>query len=357
MGATLNGWRSRVVVSLVTSAVVALGLSPSAAWSSAEARTEQPVGAERAVTGKAYGFTAGGPILTMSDATLARQLDASVAAGGTWLRMPMSWLAAEPSQGDLDWSRLDRVVDAARSRGLKVLGVLGGTPPWANASGSAAAPPEDPATFGAFARAAAQHFKGRVRTWEVWNEPNFSAFFTGTPEDYAALLVQAHDGVTRAQPRAKIVLGGLARYLLGRSERPATFLEDVYAAGAGPYFDVLGVHPYVQAGFSEADEQLVWQEVSDARQVMRDAGDRKRKVWVTEVGWSTWLAGWTQVRAADQAMSLLARATSTKWLGLTILYSIQDRGANIAAVHDNYGSLLTASGDRKVLFDRLVAGQ
>lgn len=304
---------------------------------------------------KAYGFTAGAPILTLSDAALAAQLDASVAAGGKWLRMPMSWLVAEPERGDLDWSRLDRVVDAARLRGLKVLGVLGGTPAWASTSGSAAAPPDDPADFGAFAGAAARHFSGRVRTWEVWNEPNYDSFFTGSPEDYAGLLAQAHDAVTAEQPRATIVLGGLARYVVGRSERPSVFLEGVYDAGGGPHFDVLGVHPYVQASMGDADVVTVWAEVSDARRVMRARGDRKRKVWVTEVGWSTWLAGWTQERAADQALALLSRAASTRWLGVTIMYSIQDRRANITSVHDNYGSLLTASGAHKVLFERLAA--
>lgn len=304
---------------------------------------------------KAYGFTAGAPILTLSDVALATQLDASVEAGGKWLRMPMNWLVAEPERGAFDWSRLDRVVEAARDRGLKVLGVLGTTPAWASASGSPTAPPDDPEDFGTFAEAAARHFKGRVRNWEVWNEPNFRSFFTGSAADYAELLEQAHDAVTSVQRRATIVLGGLARSLIGRSQAPASFLAEVYAAGGGPHFDALGVHPYVQAALAEADEVTVWNEVADARRVMRQQGDRRRKVWVTEVGWSTWLAGWTQQRAADQATALLARAASTRWMGLTILYSIQDRRANIAAVHDNYGSLLTASGNRKVLFDRLAS--
>lgn len=352
MGKIVDGRLPRAVVTLVVVALLTLGspVPPDAAQAQASA--------DRApVSTKAYGFTAGAPILTMSDAALASQLDASVEAGGTWLRMPMSWLVAEPSQGVFDWTRLDRVVEAARSRGLKVLGVLGGTPAWASASGSPAAPPTDPALFGAFAGAAARHFKGRVRHWEVWNEPNFNAFFTGSAADYADLLAQAHGAVKQVQRRSKIVLGGLARYLLGRSARPATFLQEVYDAGGGPHFDVLGVHPYVQAALAGADEVTVWREVEDARRVMRDEGNRKRKVWVTEIGWSTWLAGWTQARAADQAIALLERASSTRWLGVTILYSIQDRRTNITAVHDNYGSLLTASGGRKILFDRLAAGR
>ncbi len=352
----MEGERTRRCSIVGTLVVLVLLLTSGGA--AAGDRTTTGARAERAAAeprAKAYGFTAGAPVLTMSDAVLATQLDASVEAGGRWLRMPMSWLVAEPERGELDWSRLDRVVDAARDRGLKVLGVLGSTPAWASASGSPTSPPDDPEDFGAFATAAARHFKGRVRNWEVWNEPNFRSFFTGSATDYAALLEQAHDAVTSVQRRATIVLGGLARSQFGRSQAPASFLAEVYAAGGGPHFDVLGVHPYVQAAWAEADEVTVWNEVQDARRVMRQQGDRQRKVWVTEVGWSTWLAGWTQQRAADQATALLARAESTRWMGLTIMYSIQDRRANITAVHDNYGSLLTASGDRKVLFDRLAS--
>jgi len=350
VGKIVCGRFPRALTIVFVTALMAMGCPTAPGGAQAAALDRSPAAT------KAYGFTAGAPILTMSDTSLAAQLDATVEAGGKWLRMPMSWVVAEPAQDVFEWTRLDRVVDAARSRGLKVLGVLGSSPPWASASGSPTAPPDDPSDFGAFAGAAARHFHGRVRNWEVWNEPNFDAFFTGSTADYAALLKQAHGAIKQVQPRSTVVLGGLARYLLGRSERPATFLEEVYDAGGGPHFDVLGVHPYVQAAFAEADEVTVWREVNGARRVMRDQGDRGRKVWVTEVGWSTWLAGWTQARAADQAIGLLERAASTRWLGVTIFYSIQDRRPNPAAVHDNYGSLLTASGAQKILFDRLTAG-
>lgn len=344
MGRRLTGL---VVVTAACAALLSGALPPSSAAVPGAPPEAGPV------TSKAYGFTAGSPVLTLSDDVLARQLDASVEAGGRWLRMPMNWLVAEPSRGVFDWTLLDRVVDEARSRGLRVLGVLGGTPAWASSSGSAAAPPDDPADFGAFATAAARHFKGRVRAWEVWNEPNHSSFFRGSAEQYAGLLAQAHDGVTAVLPKATIVLGGLARFAAGRATRPADFLADVYAAGGGADFDVLGLHPYVQAALSQADEATVWDQVAEARAVMRRAGDRRRRVWFTEVGWSTWLAGWSQSRAADSAVALLQRADATRWIGVTVLYTIQDRGSNPSSVYDNYGALLTASGERKELFDRL----
>lgn len=342
----------RVRLASVAMLVLALG-HPAAAWSSDQPQASGRAAQELVTPREGYGFTAGAPILTLSDVALATQLDAVVDAGGRWLRMPMSWLTAEPARGEFDWSRLDRVVEAARGRGLKVLGVLGGTPTWASTQGDAAAPPDDPADFGAFVDAAARHFKKRVRHWEVWNEPNHSSFFSGTVEQYTDLLREAHDAITRVQRSSKIVLGGLSRSQLGRAEAPATFVRDVYSAGGGDYFDALGLHPYVRALDTETDEIRVWRELKQARRVMRSEGDRKRKVWLTEVGWSTWLGGWTEARAADHALALLDRAERLRWVGMAVLYSIQDRGRNIASVHDNYGALLNFSGAPKMLFDRL----
>lgn len=325
-----------------------------AATTYAEARPVLMRSGDVGVPREGYGFTGGTPILALSDQALATQLDAVVEAGGRWLRMPINWTLGEPDRGVRDWTTMDRVVEAARSRGLKVLGVLGSTPAWARTGGTAASPPDDARDFGKFAKAAARHFQKKVRHWEVWNEPNHSSFFSGTVEEYAELLRRAHDAITRVRRRSTIVVGGLARSSYGSSTAPADFLADLYAAGAKGYFDAVGAHPYLNAATADLDERPVWDEVVGARKVMRRHGDRRHKVWITEIGWSTWAAGWTQERAADQAFTLLQRAHDVSWVGLVVMYTIQDRGTNPLMVHENYGALLTVDGSPKVLLDRLI---
>src|SRR5918996_1294775 len=77
--------------------------------------------AARAVVG---GFCDGSSMLGRSSADLARELDAIAATGATYLRIDVYWAAIEPQRGVFNWATTDTIVDAARSRGLKVLGIL-----------------------------------------------------------------------------------------------------------------------------------------------------------------------------------------------------------------------------------------
>lgn len=121
------------------------------------------------------GLSGDGPTLSESDADLGRDLDAVKASGAGWVRVGVDWSAVEQTQGTLDWSNPDRQVNAAAARGLKVLGITTYTPSWAQAPGVAPGDthgrPASATVFGTFAGQAAQHYAGRIDTWEMWNEP------------------------------------------------------------------------------------------------------------------------------------------------------------------------------------------
>src|SRR3981081_2995852 len=57
-------------------------------------------------------------LLWGSDADLARDLDNIASTGAQWLRFDFDWASAQPAPGVFDWSLIDRVVNAARARGL-----------------------------------------------------------------------------------------------------------------------------------------------------------------------------------------------------------------------------------------------
>nr|NIN09367.1 hypothetical protein [Planctomycetales bacterium]NIP05545.1 hypothetical protein [Planctomycetales bacterium] len=61
-------------------------------------------------------------------------------------------------------------------------------------------------------------------------------------------------------------------------------------AGAAPYFDILGTHPY---GFglppdapADANDGLVFRRLETLRAIMLENGDGDKPVWVTEMGWA-----------------------------------------------------------------------
>lgn len=92
-----------------------------------------------------YGFSEGSWMLNLSPQDLNRELDAVAATNATWLRVLFDWNVAEPSQGAYEWGVFDRIVDAAGARGLRVLGNIAFTPPWARPNPSFfTAPPTNP---------------------------------------------------------------------------------------------------------------------------------------------------------------------------------------------------------------------
>jgi hypothetical protein len=143
-----------------------------------------------------------------------------------------------------NWSGLDEVMELSKKYELPVLAILLAPPKftsacperWPNSSHCAAADTEE---FGALAGAIAEHAGGTIRHWEIVNEPDGDWAFEGTPEEYAAMLSAAYDGIKARAPEAQVVLGGLMR-----PHEPG-WLERVFAtpgADAIHKFDIANVH-------------------------------------------------------------------------------------------------------------------
>ena len=253
-------------------------------------------GQRREGLGARAGFAEGFGFLYRSDEKLARELDGIAATGARWLRVDVPWSVIEETRGQRDWSRVDHVIDEARERGLKILGVLAFTPKWARPAGTTDKhPPTHLTRFAEFARAAVNRYAKRgVHAWEIWNEPNLSLFWEPqpNPKRFAALLEAAAPAIRRADRRATIVTGGLSPAsdsADGSEIAPATFLERVYAAGAQDSFDAVGHHPsnypllplreeadFNANAFAGVTPRLF--------QVMTEHGDAKKKIWGTEIG-------------------------------------------------------------------------
>lgn len=201
------------------------------------------------------------------------------AAGVKWVRLSFGWGAGEPEPGKYDFSRMDAQVQAAEEAGLQVIGLLLGNPGWATVDGGALSPPRDYGPLERYAETLVARYRGRVKVWEAWNEPDIGQFWTGTPEQYAEYLKAVHTGAKRGNPDCLVMSAGLdgpgERYLLGLA-----------ASGALEYCDLVGFHPYsgTPAG-AERRIRAVWR-------ILNFHGLR-RPVWVTEVGWQSggWKAG------------------------------------------------------------------
>jgi hypothetical protein len=120
-----------------------------------------------------------------------------------------------------------------------------------------------------------------VAGWQIWNEPNHPKYWAPAPNTggYVGLLRRTRAAILNGDPSARIVLAGVSEH----HTRPpiASFVSEVYAAGGRDLFDIVSLHPY----YSEAKD--VERPIKEVRAVMRENGDERKPMWVTELGWAT----------------------------------------------------------------------
>ena len=91
-----------------------------------------------------------------------------------------------------------------------------------------------------------------MRSWEVWNEPDYPSWWKGRPQrgEYLDLLKVVAAGIREADPTAEVVLGSLTN----RNSVADTFLGQLYDLGAAPHFDTHRLQP-VQPGHRHAGQR------------------------------------------------------------------------------------------------------
>jgi O-antigen ligase len=277
------------------------------------------------------------------DAALAR-----IAAGGfVWVRQSFRWSEIELPSGRFDWTGPDRILAAlARHPKLRLVAALddGG-------ARTAPSPLPDSVHFASFAGAFAARYGAQVDYYQVWDEPNLAAHWGGGPVNppaYADLLARTARAIREADPSARILLAGLAPTVETGPQNlsDVRYLEQLYQAGAAPYFDIVAGKPY---GFDTGpDDRCVDEAVLNfsrlilLREVMERYGDAGKPIWASHWGWNAlpisdhaggppeWAGApsiWGQTDEATQAdrtVAALMRARAEwPWVGALILDHFQ----------------------------------
>jgi hypothetical protein len=215
---------------------------------------------------------------------------ASEAMGARWVRLHdfgdfCHWWRVEPEKGRFVWHDVE--IDELRHRGFLVFANLGHPPRWAGrdqgqrqGGGWTPAPPRDVAEWEDYVFRTVEHYRSRIQHWEVWNEPYWKGFFTGTPEEYAALLKAAYGAIKRADPQA-VVVGGCF------TPTEEAWTQRVLAAGALEFMDALSYHIYWSPPLTESTEPgvapVIAKQVERFKDLMRQHG-RVKPIYMTEGG-------------------------------------------------------------------------
>jgi hypothetical protein len=277
-----------------------------------------------------------------SDAKLTKDLDTAKKARFGAVRVQAFWAGLQPTgPGSYDataLAALDKVVDGAAQRNLKVVLFADGTPCWASAApadvkagckGSTKAAvyrygPSDPRTFVALSTFLVGRYGAKLAAYEIWNEPDQANenYWAGSNKvaRYVALTKAVYGPLKAVAPKLPVLTGSF----VGANGK---WLQAMYDAGVKGYYDGLAVHFY----------DLPLDALKTTRAVQRRNGDTKPQ-WLTEFGWSSChrkggpatllehacLTTSGQARAVTDTLRAVSR---TSWVKAAILYTLRDESA------------------------------
>lgn len=156
-----------------------------------------------------------------------KEVIAAANCGARIIRTDTTWPLVEKEQGRWEWQRLDGVIEDYAKHGIEIQALLFETPRWAVADPERANQGWDVFSRSApqleqwkgYVRALAQRYNGRIRFWEVWNEPDIG-FWKGTVEEYIGIQRAAYEVLKEVNPENIVMSGGFAS-----SERNPEFVK------------------------------------------------------------------------------------------------------------------------------------
>jgi hypothetical protein len=315
---------------------------------------------------------------------LEKTVDMAQAAGLAWAKQHFPWSDIEPEPGQYRWAKYDRLVDLYRAHGLRVIARLDWPPAWVGPAawvrpqdvGRVNAPPADPAQFAAFVAETVRHFQGRVRFYQIWNEPNLLAEWGDNPAhpvdpaEYAELLAAAAAAARAVDPDVVILSAPLAINTESTDLRgnmsDLAYLDGLYEAGAAPYFDVLSANAFGMDRPPDdppAAERLNLRRAELQRQVMERHGDDRTAIWFNEYAWNAAPEGiasaWQRVSEAEQADWTVAGVaqgeTSWPWAGVFSIWYFRQWGDRTAELADYYFRMVDVDFTPRRLYDAVRA--
>lgn len=276
-------------------------------------------------------------------------LDLASEANIKWAREQFNWDVIEPTNDAYSWDVYDEIINKYGEKGVNVLGLIAYSSSWASGNPGAADyyfyPPE-PEAWRDYCYNLALHFKGRVDRWEIWNEPNLDGFWKpkADPDEYALYTKYAYDEIRRANPDAKVVIGGT-------SGTDDAFLSKVFAFYKKNYeeepFDIVSIHPYREkdGNFNYKPEESVpglnsfLTDMHSMRALMKGNKYGKKPIWLTEFGYSTYKDGVYDKTQSNFLMRQYLLALTMPRVNRLFWYDFRDDSANNDYLESNFGIL------------------
>ena len=288
----------------------------------------------------------------------------------TW-RAGLVWNWVEPNQGVRNWHYVDQLVRDGATNNYDILLALNGCAQWA-CGATRVAPAQEPqlSAYRAFVAAAVQRYgRGggfwatnpqltyRPVSWQVWNEVNAGQDWPNpSAAAYASFLSAINSTIKSVDPSATVLTSGLTEYpSVASGATLPKFLAELYAQpGFKESFDVLAVH-----GYAESPAGVV-RILDTTRRIVAQNGDAGRRIWITEMGWSSGgpahpftVDEGTQAHYLQQSYDTLLGCRARWNLDRTYWFSLNDISSAVMGEADYWGhhtGLWRVDGSQKPVF-------
>lgn len=222
------------------------------------------------------------------------------------------WDAVEPEEGKWTWNALDKQMKYLEDRNIQFGAILHGSGKWNKRDPAGSLPVNNLPAWSKYVSEVATHVKGKVKYFEVWNEPPNSTGRDQTPADYAKIVVSAYGAAKAVDPTCQVGLAAKSVHV--------NYLEQVIKAGAKDHFDLVILHPYeVLNGIADntGSEAVYMSIVPTVRKMLAAQNPAKQNVPIifTELGSDSKKGGDHQGHALVKAytMGIAQGVASIQW--------------------------------------------
>lgn len=196
-----------------------------------------------------------------------------------------TWRLIQRNIASTDWSVLDSEISIWEKYFDDILFCFGQAPDWASGivqgRGSYnSVPPQDDGAIRNFLRALLTRYPV-ISAVQIWNEPNFPKYFSGTVDQLAHISGVVANTVREFHPKVKVIAASPQPYA-DHGDYFGRYLDAMMKLRVGDMMDVLSYHTYVQPGEPELMGPMI-----DALNAMAQCRGFHQPIWSTEFGWGT----------------------------------------------------------------------
>ena len=184
---------------------------------------------------------------------IRREALAAGLCGVKIVRSDFAWgVIQRKGPDDRNFGIYDYITDSFAAQGVEMAPIIDYEVAWAVA---ADAKPKNPNAknnrlrpdydkFAAYARLLAEHYRGKIRYFEIWNEPDLTGFANFPAEEYMELQRRAYQAIKEVNPETIVMNGGISSAHTNDSGviRHNNGLFELLLADGGKSFDLFAYH-------------------------------------------------------------------------------------------------------------------